>query len=334
MTTIDNIQDFIRVLGENPDWLEEVRIRVLTRELLGLPQVVAELAASHARLENTFQRFVETTDRRLEALENTVAELAASHARLENTFQRFVETTDRRLDALETTVAELAASHARLENTLQQFVETTDRRLDALETTVAELAASHVRLETTVAELAASHVRLETTVAELAASHVRLEGTVAKLASIVEAIHKDVGKIRGVYARDAIIADADGAAWELGFELQTALSRKDILGIIRSSDTSGIDRGDLQSFRTADLIMEVTDSEGADCYIAMEISYTVHWDDTRRAIRNAEFLTRFTGIPAHAVVAGVNLNDRIRRGVIESKEALWYEIPDKLAQAD
>ena len=316
MATIDTIEDFIRIMDENPQWLEAVRARLLTRELLELPQrfdrlegVVEQLAASQVSTENTLQQlatshsqFVQSTNARFDRLENAVAELAASHARLENT------------------VAELAASHVRLENTFQQFVQSTNARFD--------------RLENTVAELAASHARLENTVAELAASHVRLEGTVAKLASIVEAIHRDVGKIRGVYARDAIIADADGAAWELGFELQTALSRKDILGIIKSSDTSGIDRGDLQSFRIADLIMEVTDSEGADCYIAMEISYTVHWDDTRRAIRNAEFLTRFTGLPAHAVVAGVNLNDRIRRGVIEPKNALWYEIPDKLAQAD
>ena len=43
MTTINNIEDLVRILDENPEWLEAVRTRLLTRELLELPQVVADL---------------------------------------------------------------------------------------------------------------------------------------------------------------------------------------------------------------------------------------------------------------------------------------------------
>ena len=37
MTTISSIEDLMRVLDENPTWLEAMRARLLTRELLELP---------------------------------------------------------------------------------------------------------------------------------------------------------------------------------------------------------------------------------------------------------------------------------------------------------
>ena len=40
MTTINTIEDLIRVLDENPEWMEVVRSRLLTPELLELPKQV------------------------------------------------------------------------------------------------------------------------------------------------------------------------------------------------------------------------------------------------------------------------------------------------------
>ncbi len=44
--TINTIEDLIRVLDENPEWLEAMRARLLTRELIELPRRFAEFAAS------------------------------------------------------------------------------------------------------------------------------------------------------------------------------------------------------------------------------------------------------------------------------------------------
>ncbi len=92
MTTVNTIEDLIRILDEHPEWNEALRSRMLSRELLELPQAFAE--------------FAESTDRRLAALETTLAE--------------FVANTDRRLLALETgqtrlesRLAPIAAAHAR-----------------------------------------------------------------------------------------------------------------------------------------------------------------------------------------------------------------------------
>ena len=58
MTTINNIEDLVRVLDEHPEWLEAVRTRLLTRELLELPQVVATLAQ---RVDDLTQRVDDLT---------------------------------------------------------------------------------------------------------------------------------------------------------------------------------------------------------------------------------------------------------------------------------
>ena len=44
-TTINTIEDFVRAMDENPEWLEAVRSRLLTREVLELPRRMEELAA-------------------------------------------------------------------------------------------------------------------------------------------------------------------------------------------------------------------------------------------------------------------------------------------------
>ena len=121
---------------------------------------------------------------------------------------------------------------------------------------------------------------------------------------------------------------------EHGFDLKRTLARTEIWAMIRAADTSGIAREDVRSFSAADIIMLVTDADGADRYIAAEVSYTVHWNDVERAIRNAELIARFTGRPAHPLVAGVDVNERVRKFAIETGKALWSQLPDRMVQAD
>ena len=103
------------------------------------------------------------------------------------------------------------------------------------------------------------------------------------------------------------------------------LSREDLWDLIDSADTSGIPTNELRSFRRADLVMEATDQAGETCYIAVEISFTVNGRDTTRAIRNAEFLTRFTDKRAYAAVSGVHRDNRVQDS-IESGDVFWYEM--------
>ena len=225
MTTINNIEDLVRILDEHPEWLEAVRTRLLTRELLELPQTVAELAATVNELSSE----VKTASAAVKELTNTVNELAN----------------------------ELRA---------------TNRRFDRLQ--------------------------------------------------------DDVGWLKGRIIYDIVRNDAALIADDMGFVLERTLVRADLRRLTEGQDLSDLPRGEVRSFHRADLVMEVADSGGNTHYVAVEASFTVNGRDSRRALRNAELLTRLTGLPATAAVAGVRYDWNLKEPV-ESEGLYWYEIPSE-----
>ena len=227
MTTVNTIEDLIRILDEHPEWNDALRARVLSQELLNLPQTLAD----------------------------------------------FAESTERRLTALEATLAEMQAA-------LAKFVENTDQRLMALE-------AGQNRLVSDVAPLKAAHAR---------------NGALLIVARIA----------RVVGCREYRVLD-------LG----------DVLNMIDDADTDDIAPNELVSFENADIIIEATPRDNGEIhYIAVEASYTGGWRDVDRATRNAGYLTRFTGQPAHAVVAAQRIRPGIER-LVERGEVHWAQILQK-----
>lgn len=210
--TIDTVEDLIRVLDANPVWLEALRARLLTRELLELPQQLAAFAAA------TERRF-EAVDRRFEAVD-----------------QRF-EAVDRRFEQLLIDIAPIKAAHA----------------------------------------------------------------------------------------RHAALREADLIAEENGLTFIRLVDGMQLAELARSDAAAGIATNELRSFRRADLIAECRDGTGETCYLAAEISFTANGRDTTRAIRNAALLTRVTGRPARAVVAGLRYDERIR-GRLQAGEVAWYQL--------
>ena len=116
---------------------------------------------------------------------------------------------------------------------------------------------------------------------------------------------KDVGAVTIADKRAMSISE------DLGLEYEKQLTQLEIRNLIRNQDTTDIAPGDLRSFREADMIIEATDATGQSHYIAVEVSFTADQRDIDRPIRNAGYLTRFTGRPAHAVVASVRTDRRI-----------------------
>ena len=200
---IDTLQDLVRALDKHPEWLEELRVRLLTRELLELPQKLAD--------------FIDATNKRFEAIE---------------------------------------------------------ARLDRVETWL-------------------------------------------------DRVQDDLGLLKGGHARSVAERQVGLIAEDLDLEYVRTLMFEDLRSMVRGHDTSDLKANDLRSFRLADLILEAT--EGVSCYVAVEISFTVNGRDTRRALRNAAYLSRFTGQRALAVVAGVHIDDRIRARV-DAGEVFWYRI--------
>ena len=212
--TINSMQDLVRVLDEHPEWVEALRVRLLTRELLELPQRLAD--------------FVAAANQRFEAIEA-------------------------RLDRVDDDLSTLKAGQARMQD--------------------------------------------------------------------------DLSVLKGGHARNAAERQAVLIAEDLGFEYVRTLTIVDIRDLVRSHDTADIPVNDLRSFRLADLIVEAT-AAGEPCYVAVEISFTANGRDTKRALRNAVFLTRFTGRRAYAVIASVQVDDRIR-GILDDGDVSWYRLDRK-----
>ena len=217
---IATVEDLVRILDEHPEWLEALRERLLTRELLDLPQQLADFAAA--------------TERRFEAVE------------------RQLEVQGRQLEAQ-------------------------GRQLNQLRI--------------------------------------------------------DVGPLKAAHVRNAARSAADAIAEKQGLELVAILGRQELGALLRSSDTNGISKDDLESFRFADMVLRATDPDGVECYVAVEVSYTANGRDTRRAVRNAEYLTRFTGRRAYAVVAGQRFDNRIRE-TVKSGAVAWFELHQRLLEVD
>ncbi|MYC34417.1 MAG: hypothetical protein F4X64_14735 [Chloroflexi bacterium] len=161
----------------------------------------------------------------------------------------------------------------------------------------------------------------------------RVEGFIERTDRRFSRIEDDISNMRGEHARNTAIGEAADIAENMGFQMIRVLSRDDLRELLHTSDTSGIATPELQSFRRADLVIEAADADGNIHYIAVEASNTGDERDTRRAIRNAEFLARFTGQPTHSAVASVR-NDRRVQQTIDRGEIYWYELADRDAQPE
>ena len=220
MTTINTIEDLIRVLDENPEWVEALRNRLLTQELLDLPARFAEYA--------------EANDKRMAAI-------------------------DLRFDAID-----------RQFDTVNAHLRALDRRMERFEHDMALFRSRHVS----------------------------------------EMVREQTRRL----------------AREVGYRRVRTLTADDLYDMVDEADTDDISLSALRSFRSADLIMEVEKTDSGDLgYIAVENSYTVNGRDTERAFRNADFLRRFTGKDAVAVIAGVRKDDRVNSD-IAAGNVFWHQV--------
>ena len=143
-----------------------------------------------------------------------------------------------------------------------------------------------------------------------------------------EETRQDLAQLKGGHARSETMRRGHVIARRMGLRRARTLTGDDLVDLTAAADTSGIAPQAIDSFVDADLVMEATDGDGQTVYIAVEISYTANRRDTGRAMRNAEFLTRFTGQPARAAVASIR-NDPEIADLIGGGQVYWHEIRDR-----
>ena len=296
-TTIHTIEDLIRILDDHPEWTDALRARLLTRELIELPEKFTQFVAE-------VNRFVEATNRRFDTLENRVMSI-----------QEDVDTLKEDVGVLKEDVS-----------TLKEDVGVLKEDVSTLKEDVGVLKEDVSTLKEDVGVLKEDVSTLKEDVGVL-------KEDVGTLKIRVKSIQDDLGPLKGSHARDAALREASIIAEDMGFQRTKTLTQDDLGALLARADTSGIPTNELRSFRRADLIIEATDQKGAACYIAVEISFTVNGRDTTRARRNAAFLTKFTGDRSYPAVAGLRRDDRIH-GLIDSGEVFWYQLDPEVLEAE
>ena len=344
-TTINTIEDLVRVLDENPEWLEALRTRLLTRELIELPRLFAEFAAS------VNQRFDEQ-DKVLAGHTETLAEhgrILAGHTEtlvehgsiLVEQGKVLAEHSSILVEQGKVLVehSKILAEHGK---TLAEHGKTLAEHT-AMLTEQGKVLAEHSKTLAEHGKTLAEHTAMLTEQGKVLAEHSKvLAGhteTLAEHSKIlaehseefvslkreVRLLRDDVGDLKGPRAEEEAGKDIAFIAEQLGLALTRVLTRDDLLALLRAQPLPDLPSNVRNSFTKADIIAEAVDEAGETRYIAVEASYTVNGRDTERAVRNAGILTRLTGKPALSVVAGYRMDDR-ERSIIESGEVFWHEL--------
>ena len=140
-------------------------------------------------------------------------------------------------------------------------------------------------------------------------------------------IERDLSHFKNRFSESQVADEAFTIAMAMGFTLTRVLGNSDLVQMTQHPAAQQLPQNDLISFTRADLVLDVSDEPGDHQFIAVEISHTADRRDTDRAQRNADYITRFTGQPAHAAVASAR-NDNNIQGLIDEGTIWWYPLED------
>ena len=147
-------------------------------------------------------------------------------------------------------------------------------------------------------------------------------------------VERDLGILKGNAARRLLQLHHDTILEIFQLDFVRTLTRDDLSRMVRNSGiATEIEFGQRRSFYAADLVLEGTDAAGVTHYVAAEGSFTADRRDTDRALRNAEFLTRFTGCTAHPMVASVS-NDREVHELVDAGAIGWFQLNPRELEPD
>ena len=137
MTTINTIQDLIRILDDNPEWLDVMRSRLLTRSILDLPdkldrlseEVQALAAETRAFMKETNRRF-ELVDKRFELVDKRFDEIDKRFELVDKRFdeidKRF-ELVDKRFDEMDKRFDEMDKRFDRMDSRFDRMEDSISR---------------------------------------------------------------------------------------------------------------------------------------------------------------------------------------------------------------
>jgi hypothetical protein len=101
----------------------------------------------------------------------------------------------------------------------------------------------------------------------------------------LDGLKDDIGLVKGGHARNELRHRASLIADDLGYQLISELPQGALIAFAKIAVANGVAPNEVESFRNADMVMMVQDSNNQPGYVAVEVSYTVNSNDVRRAVR-------------------------------------------------
>ncbi len=131
--TVNDLNDLLRILREQPEWLAEVRRVVLTDELLKLPDLVRELVEAQRRTDERLAEFQQRIEQQMAEFQQRIEQqMAEFQQRIERQIAEFQQRTDQRF-------AELAEAQRRTDERLAEFQQRTEEQIGELKGTLLEM---------------------------------------------------------------------------------------------------------------------------------------------------------------------------------------------------
>ena len=297
MTTIhfSTTGELLHILDDHPEVLAELRRKLLTDDLLALPE--------SARAIRETQREMQETQRRIADLLNQTAE---------------------RLDALEARQTQYDASLTRIEASQERM----EARQDQSDARLARMETKQDRMEATQAEMLQWQAKADTRFDHIESQQAEMLQWQAKADTRFDRIEGRLGNLTGKdLEREAINKFARIAHFEFGVVKTqmihvTALHSYTIPDRLAEPYRARIDAAESNGLITYAEEVELGEADFVargysrrdmtPVWFVAEISGTIAFDDIRRAHERADILSRALTETVIPVVYGIRVSDRLR----------------------
>jgi chromosome segregation ATPase len=298
--TVRDFNDLMRLLDRHPEWVEALRQRLLTRELLDSPKTLRRLSLRVGRVERAVEDLKATVQdlaQSVQALTQSVAALIQAQQQRDEAFAAFRAEVDRRF-------AELAEAQRRHYEEFAAHRAETDRRFaelaEAQRRHYEEFVAHRAETDRRFAELAEAQRRHYEEFAahrqEFLEYRAETDRRFAELATAIQALAQRVdnlsGQVRGWVHEDRyrtrprryrrLLLDPH----ILSTEAREALLRQaEAAGRLTPEEAAELEDADV-------LVQGRSRATGGEAFLVVEVSAKVDTDDVERAVERAEILRK------------------------------------------
>lgn len=327
--TVEDFEDMLRILEQNPEWQERMRRAILSRELLELPErllsLVQQLIESDARNSAQIAELTRTVQRH-DAL---IAELIQTVQRHDALIAELIQTVQRQGEQ----IAELTRTVQRHDELIAELIQTVQRH-DAL---IAELIQTVQRQGEQISELTRTVQRhdeilrrhdeqiaeLVQVVRELAEAQRRTEARLERLENRLEG---EIGRQSGERYEREVVASAPVFFYGgQGGGLGNLMVQDQLRQWLQPLFEQGVEISNLANPFRADIIWWK-----GDRVMVVEVGIKVSRDDVNRAAARAELLRR-AGVNATPAVIGEEWGLPDVQALAQQEGVEWF-VGDGLSQ--